>query len=221
MSIIKILKVVLSGLPQTLLILIISFILSSLIGLFVMWLGLQDDKISRGIVHLYINLSRGTPPLLMLLLSYYEFPEMMQFIGINANDWSKDLFAVLGLAIGFGGYMGEVFRSAFQSVDIDQFEAGYSVGMKRHDVLRKIIFPQMLTIALPNIQNMFLNFLKATSLVYVIGIADMYRNATTLANDNQGVFQMEIFIVLGIVYWLITLLFDAGFNFYKRKHNYI
>ncbi|GLB46308.1 L-cystine transport system permease protein TcyL [Philodulcilactobacillus myokoensis] len=214
-------KALLAGLPSTLFILIVSFILSSIIGLFVAWLASQSDKFSRGLAKVYTGLSRGTPPLLMLLLAYYELPKILQFVGINANDWSKYFFAIFGLSVGFGGYMGEVFRSAFESVDRSQFEAAYSVGMERKDVFKEIILPQLFVIALPNIQNMFLSFLKATSLVYVIGIADMYQDATSLANVHQGVFQLQIFLVLGVIYWLITVVFDYLFKLYIKKHDYI
>ncbi|MBW1606257.1 amino acid ABC transporter permease [Lactobacillus sp. Sy-1] len=221
MNLFVIIKSLLAGLPNTVLILVISFLLSSIIGLLVMWISLQDDRVSRGVARLYTGLSRGTPPLLMLLLSYYELPKLLQFVGINAQDWSKNLFAIFGLAVGFGGYMGEVFRAAFESVDQSQFEAAYAVGMQRKDVLKEIILPQVFQIALPNIQNMFLDFLKASSLVYVIGISDMYRNATNLANVHQGVFQLQIFIVLGLIYWLITIFFEYLFKLYIKKNTYI
>lgn len=220
MSLSEIIKNLLSGLPNTLFILITSFIISSVIGLLVMWVSLQNDKFSRVISKIYTGLSRGTPPLLVLLLAYYEFPRLLSFVGIDANDWSKNFFAIFGLAIGFGGYMGELFRSAYNDIDSAQFDAAYSVGMNKKDVLKVIIIPQMFTLALPNIQTIFLSFLKATSLVYVIGIADMYRDATTLANASQGVFQLKIFIVLGIIYWIITLIFEFLFGLYIKKHNY-
>ncbi|UQS86022.1 ABC transporter permease subunit (plasmid) [Nicoliella spurrieriana] len=221
MNLLSIINGLLSGLPNTLIILLFSFVLSSIIGLAVVWLSLQNESVSKTIARAYTGLSRGTPPLLMLLLAYYELPRLLQFIGINAQDWSKNLFAIFGLAVGFGGYMGEVFRSAFDAVDPVQFEAAYSVGMERRDILKEIILPQVFQIALPNIQNMFLGFLKASSLVYVIGISDMYRDATNLANVNQGVFQLQIFVVLGLIYWLITIFFDYLFNLYIQKHNYI
>ncbi|MHA8138174.1 amino acid ABC transporter permease [Lactobacillaceae bacterium Scapto_B20] len=221
MALSEIFRVLLSGLPTTLIILVVSFLLSTLIGLLILWLFLQDDKFIHGIARIYTGLSRGTPPLLMLLLSYYELPKLLQFVGIDANDWSKYFFAIFGLAFGFGGYLGEIFRSAYESVDKNQFEAAYSVGMSEKDVLSQIIIPQMFNISLPNIQNMFLGFLKASSLVYVIGVADMYRNATVLSNASQGVFQLQIFIILGLLYWLITILFGYLFNLYIKKHRYL
>ncbi|GAO99239.1 amino acid ABC transporter permease [Fructobacillus ficulneus] len=212
MNISAIIQVLVEGLPSTIFILITSFLLSTLIGLFILWLTIQDDKIANRLVHIYTAFSRGTPPLLMLLLSYYELPKLLQLIGINANDWNKYIFAIFGLAFGFGGYMGEIFRSGYQSVDQSQFDAAYSVGMQKKQILREIIFPQMFHLSLPNIENMFLGFLKASSLVYVIGIDDMYRKATILANASQGVFQLQIFIVLAVMYWLITILFSYLFS---------
>ncbi len=218
MSFSKIIISLLSGLPNTLTLLVFSFIFSSLIGILVAWLSLQKDKVSRGIARVYTGLVRGTPPLLMLLLTYYGLPKLLSFIGIDSNQWAKIFFGIFGLSVGWGGYLAEAFRSAYLSVDKGQILAAYSVGMTDQAAFKEITLPQTFSIAIPNIENLLIGLLKATSLVYVIGLADMYQNATSLSNVNQGVFQLQIFVILAFIYWVIALGIEWFFRDYRRRY---
>ncbi len=170
MKVTKILAALVGGLPNTITLLIASFIFSSLIGIGVAFLSLQDDKVGKSVSRVYIGLVRGTPPLLMLLLTYYGLPKLLSFIGIDSNNWAKIIFGIFGLSVGWGGYMAEAFRSAYLSVDEGQIKAAYSVGMTGETALREIILPQAFLIAIPNVENLLIGLLKATSLVYVIGL---------------------------------------------------
>ncbi|MFT8362256.1 MAG: amino acid ABC transporter permease [Sporolactobacillus sp.] len=211
----------LKGLPNTLILLIASFIFSCVLGIAVTWMHLQKDNVLQGIARVYIGLVRGTPPLLMLLLSYYGLPKLLGFVGIDVNDWSKLFFGIVGLSVGWGGYMTEAFRSAYLSVDKGQIEAAYSVGLTTNHAFRRILLPQAFLIAIPNIQNLVIGLLKATSLVYVMGLADMYQNATVLSNVNQGVFQLKIFLILATFYWILALLIEWFFRDYQKQHKHV
>lgn len=221
MTIGKILGALFQGLPTTLILLISSFIFSSLLGILVAWLNLQKDRVAKTVARVYIGLLRGTPPLLMLLLAYYGLPKLLEFVGINSNDWSKLFFGIAGLSIGWGAYMAEAFRSAYLSVDSGQLRAAYAVGMTGTTAFYRIILPQTFLLAIPNIQNLIIGLMKATSLVYVIGIADMYQDATNLSNTKQGVYQLQIFAVLALLYWCIALLIEWFFRDFQKQHQYI
>ncbi|GAA3184389.1 MULTISPECIES: ABC transporter permease subunit [Lentilactobacillus] len=221
MKVIKILAALVGGLPNTITLLIASFIFSSLIGIGVAFLSLQDDKVGKSVSRVYIGLVRGTPPLLMLLLTYYGLPKLLSFIGIDSNNWAKIIFGIFGLSVGWGGYMAEAFRSAYLSVDEGQIKAAYSVGMTGETALREIILPQAFLIAIPNVENLLIGLLKATSLVYVIGLADMYQNASNLSNVNQGVYQLKIFIILALIYWILASLIEWGFRTYQSHFAHV
>lgn len=212
MKTIKIISVVLRGLPNTLTLLVASFFLATVLGIFLAWLNLRKNRLARGIARLYLGLVRGTPPLLMLLLAYYGLPVLLKSIGIDIDHWTRMTFGILGLMIGWSAYLSEAFRSAYLSVDPGQLEAARSVGMSDRHSFWQIIVPQTAMIALPNIENLLIGLVKATSLVYVIGLYDMYNQATNLSNQTSGVYQLKIFIILALIYWAIVLLIEWGFR---------
>lgn len=217
----EVLSALIQGLPNTLILLISSFIFASLLGIGAAWLNTREDPVARGIGRLYLGLIRGTPPLLMLLLAYYGLPKLLEFFGINSNNWAKLIFGIAGLSIGWGAYLAEAFRSAYLSVDPGQWRAAQAVGIPNSVTFRRIILPQAFLIAIPNIQNLVIGLMKATSLVYVIGISDMYVKATDVSNTKQGVYQLQIFVLLALFYWIIALLIEWFFRDYQKQHKYI
>lgn len=218
MKTIKIISVVLRGLPNTLTLLVASFFLATVLGIFLAWLNLRKNRLARGVARLYLGLVRGTPPLLMLLLAYYGLPVLLKSIGIDIDHWTRMTFGILGLTIGWSAYLSEAFRSAYLSVDPGQFEAARSVGMSDRHSFWQIIVPQTAMIALPNIENLLIGLVKATSLVYVIGLYDMYNQATNLSNQTSGVYQLKIFIILALIYWAIVLLIEWGFRLIRGHY---
>jgi L-cystine transport system permease protein len=217
----KVISSLLTGLPTTLILLVLSFVFASLIGIGLAWLCLRRSLVVRGLARGYLGIVRGTPTLLMLLVVYYGLPKLFLLAGIDINNWDKLFFAIAALAIGWSAYLAEAFRSAFLSVDTGQYEAALAVGMNTHQAFRRIIMPQTFLIAIPNIENLLIGLVKATSLVYVIGIVDMYSTATDLSNQNQGVYQLEIFVVLALIYWLIVLLIELGFRRFRKHYQYV
>lgn len=218
MKTIKIISVVLRGLPNTLTLLVASFFLATVLGIFLAWLNLRKNWLARGIARLYLGLVRGTPPLLMLLLAYYGLPVLLKSIGIDIDHWTRMTFGILGLTIGWSAYLSEAFRSAYLFVDPGQLEAARSVGMSDRHSFWQIIVPQTAMIALPNIENLLIGLVKATSLVYVIGLYDMYNQATNLSNQTSGVYQLKIFIILALIYWAIVLLIEWGFRLIRSHY---
>lgn len=214
----KIIEVILRGLPETFLLLSMSFSFAMLLGIILAIFSIRRKASHHRIIHLYLGIVRGTPPLLMLLLAYYGLPPLLKVVGINIDYWDKIIFGVLGLSIGWSGYLAEAFRSAYLSVDPGQVEAGESVGMTYQQIFIHFIFPQAALIALPNIENLLIGLFKATSLVYVIGVYDMYNQATNLSNQSSGVYQLQIFIVLAFLYWGIVLIIEWLFRIIQQRY---
>ncbi|KRL27011.1 amino acid ABC superfamily ATP binding cassette transporter, membrane protein [Limosilactobacillus frumenti DSM 13145] len=214
----KILSVIWRGFPNTLTLLIWSFIFATILGLALTWLDLRKNRFARGIATVYLNLVRGTPPLLMLLMAYYGLPVLLKAIGIDIDHWTRMTFGVLGLTLGWSGYLSEAFRSAYLSVDRGQIEAARSVGMPDRTTFWQIIIPQAAMIALPNIENLVVGLVKATSLVYVIGLYDLYNQASNLSNQTAGLHQLQIFVLLALTYWLLVLVIEALFRLIRRRY---
>ncbi|MCP0885759.1 amino acid ABC transporter permease [Ligilactobacillus sp. WILCCON 0076] len=217
----KIIETLLKGLPNTLILIVGSFVFATLVGVLIAWLYLRKHKGFQAIAKIYLGISRGTPPLLMLLVAYYGLPKLLEVVGININDWSKMFFAIAGLSIGWGAYLAEAFRSAYLAVDKGQHEAGLAIGLSNRHIFLHIMMPQTMLIALPNIENLLIGLIKATSLVYVIGITDMYNVATDLSNINQGVYQLSIFVTLALIYWFIVLIVEFIFRLFRNHFKYV
>ena len=214
----KILSVIWRGFPNTLTLLILSFIFATILGLALTWLDLRKNRVARGIATIYLNLVRGTPPLLMLLMAYYGLPVLLKAIGIDIDHWTRMTFGVLGLTLGWSGYLSEAFRSAYLSVDRGQIEAARSVGMPDRTTFWQIIIPQAAMIALPNIENLVVGLVKATSLVYVIGLYDLYNQASNLSNQTAGLHQLQIFVLLALTYWLLVRVIEALVRLIRRRY---
>lgn len=217
----KIIVVLLRGLPNTLTLLVASFLLAAALGILLAWLNLRQNWLARRIARLYLGLVRGTPPLLMLLLAYYGLPVLLKAVGINIDGWTRLTFGILGLTIGWSAYLSEAFRSAYLAVDPGQLEAARAVGIDDRRAFWRIIVPQTALIALPNIENLLIGLVKGTSLVYVIGLYDLYNEATNLSNQASGVYQLKIFVVLALIYWGIVLLIEAGFRLLRRRYAHV
>lgn len=212
MSTTKIVTVLLRGLPNTLSLMVASFCLATGLGIFLAWVNLRPSWLAREGVRLYLGLVRGTPPLLMLLLTYYGLPVLLKTVGINIDGWTRWTFGTLGLTIGWSAYLSEAFRSAYLAVDPGQLEAARAVGMADRQIFWQIIGPQAALIALPNIENLLIGLVKATSLVYVVGLYDMYNQAVNLSNQTAGIHQLQIFIILALFYWGVVLIIEWGFR---------
>lgn len=217
MSNTKILEVILRGLPNTLYLLVLSFVFATILGIFLAWLDLRKSRVAKGVANLYLGLIRGTPPLLMLLLAYYGLPVLLKGIGINIDGWTKLTFGVLGLSLGWSAYLSEAFRSAYLSVDPGQLEAARSIGLPDRTTFWQILVPQTTMIALPNIVNLVIGLVKATSLVYVLGLYDLYNEASNLSNQTAGVHQLQIFVLLALTYWVIVLIIEGLFRLVKQR----
>lgn len=204
----KILGVILRGLPNTLYLLVLSFVFAIILGIFLAWLDLRQNRVARGVAHVYLGLIRGTPPLLMLLLAYYGLPVLLKGIGINIDGWTKLTFGVFGLSLGWSAYL---------SVDPGQLEAARSIGLPDRTTFWQILIPQATMIALPNIENLVVGLVKATSLVYVLGLYDLYNEASNLSNQTAGIHQLRIFILLALTYWIIVLIIEGLFRLIRNR----
>ena len=218
MTITKIMSVILRGFPVTLTLLLVSFILASLLGVALGWLYLRKNGLLSGLARVYLGIVRGTPPLLMLLLSYYGLPALLKGVGINIDGWSKMTFGIIGLMVGWSAYLAEAFRSAYLAVDQGQLEAALAVGITPRRAFFRIIVPQAALIALPNIENLFIGLVKGTSLVYVLGLYDMYNEASNLSNQTNGIYQLQILIILALIYWAFVLLIEWGFRTIAHRY---
>jgi L-cystine transport system permease protein len=104
------------------------------------------------------------------------------------------------------GTMAEMLRAAFLAVDMGQYEAAVSVGLKPHMALLSVVFPQAFFIALPNLGNMIIALLHESSLAYLIGTIDVVGRATILTANSYGLRAVSIYTVVMLIYWGLTVI---------------
>ncbi len=143
----------------------------------------------------YIEIIRGTPMLVQILIIYYALPT----VGINLPAF---VAGVVALTINSAAYMAEVFRAGIQAIDKGQTEAARSLGMSRSMTMRLIVLPQAFRNMLPAIGNELIVIIKDSSLISVVGLAELLYNARTI----QGVTfrSFEPLLVAGGIYFIMT-----------------
>ena len=106
----------------------------------------------------------------------------------------------------YAASISEVFKSAYLAVPKGQLEAGLSIGLTTSQTLVRIICPQALRFALPNISNAILNLLKDTALAYTIGLADVMGTGNLIIGQNMGNYSLETYIAVALIYWGLALI---------------
>lgn len=214
------LQKILSWIPQLLAgakITISLTLVSVLAGLFlgiILALGtMSKHKILRAISKAYVFFFRGTPLLMQLYFVYYGLPEINVALTIN----NKFLAAFIAFALNSGAYCSEIFRSAIQSIDKGQMEAGKVLGLSYLQTMRLIILPQSIRRLIPPVGNEFIMMLKDASLVSIIALADTTKVTRSIQSSTAS---SMVYIPAMILYLIITAVFTLLFHWLEKKNTY-
>jgi polar amino acid transport system permease protein len=180
----------LGGLGTTIALSLCAILLSVTIGLLVALSGLSANRVAYRFNRVYVELFRAIPILVMLLWVYYGLPVVL---GLSLNAF---VAGMLALALCDSAFEAEIFRSGIQSIDRGQIEAADSLGLTYLDKMRYIVLPQAIRRVLPPLGNQFVYMLKMSSLVSVIGLADLTRRATELVVSQYRPLEIYTFLVL-------------------------
>ena len=192
------LKFLISGLGYTISLSLIAIAISVLVGLAVALPGLASNRTGRIFNRLYVEIFRSIPPLVMILWIYYGLPVLLNI--------DIDVFAsgILALALCDSAFEAEIFRAGIQSIHRGQHEAADSIGLNYFNKMRYIILPQAIRRILPPLGNQFVYMLKMSSLVSVIGLADLTRQANELVVTEYR--PLEIYTVLVLEYLILIVI---------------
>ena len=153
-------------------------------------LKLSNNKFLNSIGNAYTTVIRGVPELLVIYLFFFGGSGAIMFVAsiFGYNDYIEiNAFLTGSFSIGIisGAYSTEVFRGALQSIDKGQFEAAKVLGFNKYIYFFKIILPQMLRLAIPNLSNVWQITLKDTSLISVTGLAEKMRQSYIAAGSTR------------------------------------
>ena len=191
-------RFLISGLNVTLIISLVSIFFSLMIGFLIALLGLSKNKLLKALNRIYIELFRSIPLLVLLLWVYYGLPII---VGISLGPF---IAGIISLSLSDSAFEAEVFRAGIQSVHKGQRDAAQSIGLNKYQAMKLIIFPQALRIILPAIGNQFVYVVKMSSLVSIIGLADLTRKANELVVSVYR--PLEIYTFLVIEYLILILI---------------
>jgi polar amino acid transport system permease protein len=155
---------------------------------------LSPNRAARRFGGAYVFFFRGVPMLVQLLLVYYLLP----FAGINVPP----LVAAIGtVSLCSASYIAEILRGGFLSIPPGQIEAARMLGLPPLDTLRRILVPQAFRLTLPSLVNEMVLLIKASSLISVVGIAEITRTAQNIAASTYR--PLEAYVAAGLIYFVI------------------
>ena len=199
---------ILQGAEVTLTIFAVTLILSLPLGGLAALGRISSFAPLRYLMEFYVWIMRGTPLMLQLLFVYFALP----LVGIMLPDFAA---ALLAFTLNYAAYFAEIFRAGIQAIPKGQYEAAAALGLKHWQMMRYVIFPQVLRVVLPPISNETINLVKDTSLIYILAMNDLLRVARTIV---QREFDMTPFLIAGIFYLAMTAVLTWIFKKLEKKY---
>ena len=193
-------KYILEGLFNTIVIAFFAVIIGIVIGILVALIRNNyeingKNKILNKIANIYVNIIRGTPVILQLMIIYY----------------------VIAFGINSGAYVSEIIRAGINSIPKGQMEAGFSLGLRYGTIMKEIILPQSIRNILPALGNEFITLLKETSVGAYIGIIELTKASDIIASRTYDYFFP--LIIVAIIYLIMTLGLSKLVNMMERRLN--
>jgi polar amino acid transport system substrate-binding protein len=201
------------GFQAALALLFVGYAMSLPVGLTAAFMKMARNPLARWPATIYIDVIRGTPLLVQILVIYFGTPLLipgwrefstsgfgqLQVLGIDMNQYVRALAA---LAINSGAYLAEIFRAGIQSIHKGQLEAARSLGMTTPQAMAYVIIPQTFRRILPTMTSEFILLFKDTALFFSVGIFELALQARTI---QARLFNMSPYIGAAMFYLLLTI----------------
>jgi His/Glu/Gln/Arg/opine family amino acid ABC transporter permease subunit len=203
-----------TGIEITLFVTVVAFGLATVLGLGLAVMLRARRLVWRQAARLYVEVMRGVPILVLLIYVAFVFaPAAVAAVGwaqerlglepMQVRDVPLLWRAIAALALAYAAFLAEIFRAGLQAVDKGQIEAAQALGLSRWQVFRCVLFPQAFRVVLPPLGNDFVAMVKDSSLVSVVGVADITQMAKVIAGGNFRVF--ETYNVVALLYLTMTI----------------
>ncbi len=214
----QVFNTVVKGLGVTVFVTLIGFLLATALGLLIALLGMSDHMALRQVARFYVEVVRGIP--ILVLLFYIAFVGAPAFVALYnlvtaplisigltdamvVRDFSLMWRAIIALMIGYSAFIAEIFRAGIQSIDKGQIEAAKALGLSRSQRFRLVVFPQAIRVIFPPLSNDFVAMVKDSSLVSVLGVADITQMGKVYASGSFRFF--ETYSIVAYVYLVLTI----------------
>jgi len=226
----QIFTIVSKGVWITIFVTLVGFALATLFGLLLAVMGLSRSLVLRQTARFYVEIVRGIP--ILVLLFYIAFVGAPGFVAawnglmsplieagligeMRVRDVSLLWRAIIALTIGYSAFISEVFRAGILSVDSGQIEAAKALGLTPLQRFRFIVLPQAIRTILPPLGNDFIAMIKDSSLVSVLGVADLTQMGKVYASGSFRFF--ETYSIVAYVYLLLTVGLSLGLRALEKR----
>lgn len=214
---VEIVSLLLSVAHVTLYILLASAIFGLLLGSFLTLINVKNIPVLKQITTVFSSFTRSVPIIIQLFIVYYALPPLLANFGINMTNMGAIAASIVALTLYHGGYLTEVLRAAYKAVDKGQHEAADSFGYTPVQKFFRVILPQLVPIALPGWGNALIHLVHDTSLVFALGVADIMGRAELIAAASFGMNQVQVFIIVAVIYIIVTFLLDGMVSLFEKK----
>jgi len=214
----QVFSTVAKGIGVTIFVTLVGYAMASALGLAIALMGMSHSVVVRQSARFYVEVIRGVP--ILVLLFWIAFAGVPGFVALwNAamaplrdaglvgelmvRDVSLLWRAIIALTIAYSSFLAEIFRAGIQAVDIGQIEAAKALGLSRYRRFRHIVWPQAFRTILPPYSNDFVAMVKDSSLVSVLGVADITQMGKVYAAGSFRFF--ETYSIVAYIYLMLTI----------------
>ena len=197
------------GLKMTIAMTVCSLILGILVGLLSCFCSISKSFILNKLSGAYLSIIRGTPLMVQATFIYFG---LSAALNMPITSFTA---SIIVLMLNSGAYLSEIFRSGISAINKGQMEAARSLGLPHGVAMRKIILPQAFRIVIPSVTNQFIITLKDTSILSVIGVAEMMRQSQQLIANNFRAF--ETYAIVAVWYYVLVIILTKLFNLLERR----
>ncbi|MBQ4153436.1 MAG: amino acid ABC transporter permease [Oscillospiraceae bacterium] len=168
------------------------------------------------LVNAFIFVMRGTPLMLQLMFVYFGVP-FLPIIGPYIAIQDRFMAAVVAFSLNYAAYFAEIFRGGFLAVDKGQYEAAKVLGLNRVQTMIRVVFPQMIRVALPSVSNESMVLIKDTALVNVVGVIDLLETTQGQVDANASVVP---YLFAAVIYLVLNTVLTFLFRFLEKKFSF-
>lgn len=191
--------------------------LSLLLGLFfggiLLFMRQSKIRILNILSIAYVNVIRCIPSVVLLFLIFYGLPMVLRhFFHMEINSSNRIVYVIVTFTLFESANCCETFRSALNAVDRGQYEAALAVGMNGFQAMKRIVIPQAMKVAVPNIGNSVMFLIKEGALAYTIGLQDIFGRGSYLSSLTYNTYNVEIYLDMFIIYWPFIMILEYIFS---------
>ena len=222
------------GIGITVYVTIVAYAGALVVGLLVGLARVSKNRVLYEVATFYVEILRGVPMLVLLLyIAFVLAPAMVSAVNwlgvqlaglgpvakplaeLRVRDFDYAMRAIIALIIGYSAFLSEVFRAGIESIERGQVEAAYSLGMSRWQAMRLVVLPQAIRRVLPPLGNDFIAMLKDSSLVSVLGVADITQMGKVYAASTFLYF--ETYNIVAFLYLSMTIVLSLLVRWMERR----